>query len=86
MSLGVCLIPFSLRKAIGSYVLIYCTLIGATVRHYILLISSALGPEDTFTETVNAWLFVVKSGGLRGGYIFFKNLSLIMLPADTLKV
>ena len=55
------------------------------MRYYILFISSALDPEDTWMEAAHAWLFVVKLVGLRGCSFSFKNLSLIVLPDDTLK-
>ena len=74
-----------LGETIGSSVLVSCTSIGATVRRDISLISSALGPEDTWTKAANSWVFVVKLIGMRGGYLFLKNLSLMVFPADTLK-
>ena len=58
---------------------------GEIVWREILLIYSALDTEDTWTEAAHAWVFVVKSGGLRGGRCFFKNLSLAMFPSGTLK-
>ena len=57
--------------------------------HDLSLISLALVTEDTWTEAENAWVFVVKLGGMGGGgggcSFFFKKLFLVMLPAYTLK-
>ena len=53
--------------------------------HDLLFIYSALALEDTWMEVAHAWVFVVKSGGLRGGSFVFANLSLMMFPADILK-
>ena len=39
----------------------------------ISLISSALGPEDTWTKAANSWVFVVKLVGMRGGVSFFEK-------------
>ena len=50
----------------GSLVMVSCTSIGATVRRDILFIYSALDTEDTWEEAVNAWVFVVKSVGMKG--------------------
>ena len=36
-------------------------------------------------EAAHAWIFVVKSGGLRWSGFVFDNMSLIMLIADILK-
>ena len=73
MLLDDCCVPFSQRKTIGSPVLITCNLICATVWHDILFISSALDPEDTWMEAAHDWIFVVKSGGLRGGQLCFRK-------------
>ena len=43
---------------------------GEIVWREILLIYSALDTEDTWTEAAHAWVFVVKSGGLREGRFF----------------
>ena len=72
-------------RTMGSSVLVTCNLIGKTVVCDILLIYSDLAPEYTWVEAAHAWVFVVNSGGMRGGRIFSSNLSLMMLPADTLK-
>ena len=63
-----------------SYTSIY-----ATVQHDISFISSALDPEGTWMEAGHVWVFVVKSGGLKGGRFLFAKLSLINFPADILK-
>ena len=80
-----CCVNFARRTTIGSSVLVTCNLIGATVWSDVLFIYSALDPEDTWMEAAHAWVFVVKLGGLRGGSFVFKNLSLMVLPADILK-
>ena len=49
------------------------------------LISSALDPEDTWTEAENSWVFVVESGGLRGRSLIFTKVSLMTFPDNTLK-
>ena len=59
-------LPLYRRITIVSAVLVSCTSIGATVQRYISFISSALDPEDTWTEEVNAWVLLVKLVGLRG--------------------
>ena len=69
----------------GSSVLVTCTSIFATVWRDILLIYSALDPEDTWIEAAHAWVFVVKSGELRGISFVFLKLSLMMLLDETLK-
>ena len=58
---------------------------GEIVWREILLIYSALDTEDTWTEAAHAWVFVVKSGGLREGRFFLTKLSLTIFPSDTLK-
>ena len=85
MFLGDCCIPFYWRTTIGSSVLVTCNSIGATVWSDIYFISSILAPEDTWMEAAHAWVFVVKSLGIRGGSFVFTNLSLMMFPADILK-
>ena len=55
------------------------------VWHAIKLIYSTLSPEDTWMEATHTWVLVLKSGGLRGGSFVFNNMSLMMLPEDTLK-
>ena len=62
-----------------------CNLIGATIWRDILLIYSALAPEDNWIDAAHAWVFVVNTGGLRVSITIFENLSLTMLPSDTLK-
>ena len=86
MFLEDCCLPFARRKTIGSSVLVTCTSIGATVWRDILLIYSALDPEDTWLEAAHAWVFCTKSIGLRGCRIVFAKLSLMMFPSETLKV
>ena len=78
-------LPFAWSKTIGSSVLDTFNSIGTTVWSDILLIYSALDTEYTWMEAAYAWVFVVKSGGLRGGGFVSTNLSLMMLPADTFK-
>ena len=56
------------------------------MRYDILYIYSALDPEYTWTEVAHAWVFVVKSIGIRGSSLVFTNLSLMNFTADTLKV
>ena len=51
----------------------------------ILLIASALDPEDTWMDESHAWVLVVKSVGLRGGIFVLTKLFLMVLPADSLK-
>ena len=63
-------LPFAWRTTIGSSVLVTCTSIVATVWCDISLISSALDPENTCMEAAHAWVFIVKSGGMRGVYLF----------------
>ena len=58
---------------------------GETVRFDILLISSDFYLEDNWKEAAYAWVFVVKSGGMRGSIYFFTKMFLMMLPADALK-
>ena len=50
MFLDDCYVPFSLRTTIVSSVLATCNSIGATFWCDTFLISSALGPEDTWME------------------------------------
>ena len=69
-----CLIAFSRRKTIGSYVLFFCALIDATLRCAIPLICSSLDPEETCTEAAPAWLLVVKFLGLMGVDFFYKSI------------
>ena len=63
----------------------YSTSICETLRRDILLISSSLATEGTWTEASHAWVFVVKSGELRGSSLFFNNLPLMIVLDDTLK-
>ena len=77
---------FDWRTTIGSLVLISCTSICATVWRDILFISWVLGLEDTWTEAENAWVFVVNLVGMMGSSFVFTNISLMMFPADTLKM
>ena len=51
--------------------------IGATVKRDISLTSSALAQEDNWTEAAHAWVFVVKSGRLRGSSLVFTKLYLM---------
>ena len=85
MCLDDCCLPFAQRKIIGSSVLVTFTSICATVRCDILLVYSSLYQEDTCMEAAHAWVFVVKSVGLRGGSFYSAKLYLMMLPADILK-
>ena len=85
MFLGYCCVPFARRKIIASSVLVTFNSIGASFWRDILLISSALGPEDTCIEVAHAWVCVVNLGGMRGGIIISAKLSLIMLLAETFK-
>ena len=48
-------------------------------------ISLALGPEETWTKAAHVWVFAVKSVVMRGYGFVFKNLSLMIFPADTVK-
>ena len=48
-----------------------CTSIGATFWHDVLLIYSALAPEDTWMEAAHVWGFF-NSVWLRGVDFFFK--------------
>ena len=65
--------------------MVTCTSIGATVRHDILLIYSALYPEDNWVEAAHAWVFVVKFRGMREGSFVSTKIYLVTFPADTLK-
>ena len=65
-----CCLPFYQRKNIGSSVLVTCTAIWATVLRDILLISTALDSEYTWTEAAHSLIFVVKSGGMMGDSFF----------------
>ena len=85
MFLDDCCAPFHQSTIIVSSVLVNFTSIGPTVCRDILLISSALYPEDNFMEAAHAWVFVVNSGGVRGGIFVSTNVSLMMFPSDTLK-
>ena len=85
MSLDDCCVTFARRTTIGLSVMVTCNSIGATSCNDISLISSALGPEDTWMEAAHSWVFVVKSGGLKGGSFVLPKLSLMMFPSDTLK-
>ena len=60
-------IPFSWKKTMGSSFLVNCNSIGATFWSDVLSIYSVLAPENTWVEAANAWVFVVKSLGMRGG-------------------
>ena len=71
MFLGDCYGPFARRKTIGSSVLVTCNLIGTTVWHDILFISSSLTPEDNWMEAAHAWVCVAKLVGMRGGGLCF---------------
>ena len=51
----------------------------------VLLIYSALAPEDTWMDAAHAWVFVVKSGGMRDIIIVSAKIYLLMPSADTLK-
>ena len=51
----------------------------------ILLIYSAMAPEDTWMEAAHYWVFFVKSVGLRKSSFVFTKLSLMVLMADALK-
>ena len=51
----------------------------------ILLIDSFLDTEDPWMEESHDWVLVAKSVGLRGSRFVLTNLSLMVLPADTLK-
>ena len=59
---GFCL-PFDRRKNIVSLVLFTCNSIGVNFWHDILLIYSALAPEDTWTEAAHAWVFFSSQEG-----------------------
>ena len=63
----------------------FCTLIVTAVQYFIILMSSALYPEDTCKEAQYSWVFVVKLLRLRGSIYFFAKLPPMMLPADILK-
>ena len=85
MFLNDCCVPFAQRTTIGSLFLIPCNSIGATVSHDILFIYSSLDSEDTWMEAPHAWMFVVKSGGMREISFVFVKLYIMMLTADILK-
>ena len=85
MFLDDCCIPFTWRTTIWSSVLATCNSIGTIFWRDILFIYSALAPEDTWMGAAHAWVFVIKSVGLRGSSFFFTKLSLMMFPADILK-
>ena len=70
MLLADCCLSWDWMRTMGSSVLVTCNLIGKTVVCDILLIYSDLAPEYTWVEAAHAWVFVVNSGGMRGGRIF----------------
>ena len=80
-----CWIPFAWRTAVVSSVLISCTLIGSTFWCAIVLVSSDLDPEETWTEATHAWVLVAKSGGLRGGVDFSYKVFLSDVAGGHLK-
>ena len=71
-----CWLLCSRRTNTALLVLMSYTSIYATVQHDISFISSALDPEGTWMEAGHVWVFVVKSGGLKGGRFFLQSFPL----------
>ena len=60
-----CWIPYARRTNIGWSVLISCTLIVTSVQYFIILMSSALYPEDTSMRETHSWVLVTNPTWLR---------------------
>ena len=77
-------IPLSWRKTIGLSVLISCTSIDPIVWFAIILMSSTLAPEETWTEATHDCVLLEKLWVLRGGR-FKNNMFLKMFLELTLE-
>ena len=78
-------IPFFLEDNHGIIFLVYCTLMVTTVLCGVVLMSSALDTQETCTEEIHSLVLVKKLGGLKGVSFNFKEMSMMMFPAYTLK-
>ena len=71
-------IPLSQSTTIGPYVIIYCTFVGEMVCCDILLLSSALSPEETWMEATHVCMLVGKLVVLMGVRFVYTNMSLMV--------